>query len=184
MNLLITKLDLIENCGISENTVDKKVNIAIQQAHNKLKRIICRELYAEILTEFENKSLSVKNQNLLEYIIPFLSWQTYSDFIFPASVDHTTAGFREHVGDNEQIVDTQRLNSIKKNAETQVEFWKGELLYYLKKNVDTYPLFKNSGCYDCGSESTSFKITGAGTKDEHILERQFGDSCRYPFRLW
>jgi len=163
MNLLITKNDLIENCALSENSADNKVNVAIQQAHNKLQAVLCRDFYEELRTQFLSDSLTVYNASLMSYVKMYLVWEAYSSFVVVGAFDQTKAGFRQHTDENSQVLNSGELNMLKKNAEEQALFWKGELVNYLYDNIDNYATFKGSNCY-CKKTTYNFKISGAGSK--------------------
>jgi len=166
MNLLITKNDLIEHCGLSENTNDVKVNIAIQQAHNKLQSILCRDYYNELKTQFLAGSLTAENQTFLDdYVKFFLTWEAYASFCIVGTFAQTKAGFRQHTDENSTPVDNQRIDMIRNNAKEQSMFWHGEMMHFLMDNINDYATYKASDCYDCKEKKLpNFGISGAGKK--------------------
>jgi hypothetical protein len=179
MNLLINKNDLIEHCGLSGNTDDAKVNISIQQAHNKLQSILCRDFYNELKTEFLDGSLSTENQTFVDdYVKSFLVWEAYASFCIVGTFAQTKAGFREHTDENSSPVDNQRIDMIRNNAKEQSMFWHGEMMHFLVENIDNYATYKNSDCYDCREKKLpSFGISGAGKKKKEYYPTYLNDNC-------
>lgn len=166
MNLLITKNDLIEHCAMSENAPDVRVNVAIQQAHNRLQSILCREFFNELKDDFLDGSLSAKNTTFLDsYAKFYLIWEAYAAFCIVGTFAQTAAGFRQHTDDNSAPVDNQRIEMIRNNAKEQVKFWHAEMMHFLNENIDDYPTYKASNCYDCGVKLPGISISGAGKKE-------------------
>ena len=177
-NQLITKNELIKICALSENADDSRVNVSIQQAQNALRALLCKDFFNELIAEFNAETYTGLNETLVEnYIRPFLSWLAYEKYCLIGSQSNTKAGFREHLDDDSQPVTDNRLKSIMKNAYEQSEFFKADLLDYMYENENSFPTWKSSGCY-CITPTSTFKITGAGTKkNECTTERQFRCGC-------
>jgi hypothetical protein len=162
-NLLVTKNNLIEHCDLSENADDVRVNVAITQAHNQLRAVICRDYYDYLIAQYNANTLAGIHLTLANtYIEPYLSWLSYSKYCLIGSQENTKSGFREQVSENSQPVTEARLNAIRKNAEEQALFHQGEMLYYLKQNITLFTVYADSDCYKCKSMESTFKITGAG----------------------
>ena len=163
-NLLITKNNLIEHCGIASNADDASVNVAIVQAHNTLKSLICRDYYDFLISGNDAGSLTGYHLTLLnDYIEYYLTWLAYSKFILLGAQMNARAGFREHIEETSQPVTEARLNALRKNAEEQVMYYKAEMFFFINGNIAEFSLYKNSDCYDCTTKKESFKITGAGS---------------------
>jgi len=168
MNLLISKNDLIEQCSVSINVDDKDANVAIKQAHNKLKAIFCRDFYNELLTQYEAGTLTADNTALMSYVIDYLVWEAYVSLTVVGSFSHTKSGFREHTDENSNPVDNNRIAMIKKNAEEQANLYRGEMMAFINENIDNYSTYKTSDCYTCQRTQPAFKISGAGSKDRYV----------------
>lgn len=158
---LITKNEIIKACALSDVADDSRVNVCIQQAMNRLRAVICRDFFNELITEFNAKSYTGLNEILVkEFIRPYLSWLAYEKYVLIGSQANTKAGFREHLDDDSQPVTDQRLKSLMKNAYEQGEFYRSLMLEYLYDNEDEFLTWKASGCY-CLEPKSTFKITGA-----------------------
>ena len=160
-NQLITKNEIIKACALSKNADDSRVNVCIKQAMNRLRVVLCRDFFNELMTEFNTETYTGLNETLVEdYIRPYLSWLAYEIYTLIGAQANTKAGFREHLDEDSQPVTDQRLKSIMKNAYEQSEFYKSLMLEYLYDNEDDFATWKASGCY-CLEPKTTFKITGA-----------------------
>lgn len=169
-SLLITKNDLITYCGIAEGSDDSRINMAITQAHNQLRALLCRDYCNYLIDHNDAGDLAGVHLTFLnEYVKFYLSWMAYSKFVILGSQAQTESGFREHTDDHSQPVTDIRLNAIKKNAEEQVLYYKGEMMYYINTNIDSFSLFKTSDCYEKRIIKT-FKISGAGRKRKEYYE--------------
>lgn len=159
--LIITKDDLRQWCNVSENASDEQINICIEQAQNQLKSLFCRDYYDDFLAGFEDDSLTGQDLALLAYVKPYLSWLAYSKYTVVGSQDNTKSGFRELLSDNSQPVTESRLNAIRKNAEEQVMYYERDMMYFIKSNINDFPVYKASNCYTGKKNKLTFKITGA-----------------------
>ena len=160
-NQLITKNEIIKACALSSVADDSRVNVCIQQAMNRLRTVLCRDFFNELIVEFNAETYTGLNETLVEdYIRPYLSWLAYESYVLIGSQANTKAGFREHLDEDSQPVTDQRLKSIMKNAYEQSEFYRSLMLEYLYDNEDDFATWKASGCY-CLEPKSTFKITGA-----------------------
>ena len=92
--LLINKDDFTYLVDLSKNVTEKQLNPCILDAQIRLlKGTICSSLYDEIYTQFLDDSLTADNQNLLDnYIIPFLVFASYSNYLVMAGKRSTATG--------------------------------------------------------------------------------------------
>ena len=163
-NFLITKNDVIKYCGLTANANDDTVNVCIQQAHNRLKSIICEAMLDDLISEFlADTYTGLNNTFIQDYVQPFLTWLAYSKYVVWGAQDNTKAGFRELTDDHSTPVSDLRLKNMLTVAENEAEINRKLMIRFLFDNIASFPLFEASDCYDCCNEKKYFhKISGAG----------------------
>ncbi len=168
MTDLIPIAYLNEVCFLSLNTDDKKYRMCLKMSQDHLKDDLGPEFYTQIESQFPS-TLSADNSTLYEgYIKDFLAWQTYFNYLKFANVEATPSGIRSFKDENSDIASDIQMYSLEKNVRTQADFYKYQMINFLKEsqaNDSTkYPLWEN----DC-KEYMSFAITSVDRRSDALL---------------
>lgn len=159
---------LNEACFLSLNVNSKKYQMLLKIAQDTLGNIIGKEFYAEIETQYDADTLSTDNDALYDpYIKDYLAWKTYFEYLPFSNSDETPTGTRKFIDENSEVISDVELYARQRNVGTKVNFYKGELISFLKlaqeKDSTKYPKYEQK----C-SEEFSFGIT-AVSKESNAL---------------
>jgi len=162
---------------------DNKINVAIYNAQKRLKSILCDKEYNSLLSNFDAASLTTAQTNLLPYTQEFVVWEAYKLFIPVSGVHSTEAGYRNFEDENSNQVNKATLHELSAYADEQSNYFKGELKYFLDQNIDDYPDYKESGCYNCLGRENYTKISGAG-KRKTLSRNLYPDGYNHNKNRW
>lgn len=156
-SLLINKDDFINWTELSPNINKDKLNPHILDAQIRLvSPSVCDALYQEILTQFDNDSLTVLNETLLEdYIKPFLVMASYVNYLTTAGKVSTPTGMVKVIGDSTDQITRDELKDILKDYKAKRDFYQNRVINFLECNTTDYPLFNNC----CKPKKSNFSIT-------------------------
>ena len=163
MSKLITFAYLRAECDISSNIEDKVLDNPIKQAQETLRMILSEAFYAEIVSQFDSKTLSAANTALLTpYLKQYIAWQAYEFWAMKANVNPTRSGFRIHADESSQIAPAEDMATVLRSAEQRAAFYKGLMIVFLNKNSSNYALYTPS----CRSNTfgTGMHITSISKK--------------------
>lgn len=147
MTYLITIDDFKRKADLSANIHTDKIKAQIGPTQEMfVLKILCQELYDELIEEFAASDLSEANTDLLPYVKDFLIYKTYSRYTVTANVSSTAAGFVSHKDDISEIANPDQMKAIRMQAESDANFYQDRLVNFLKKNEDTYTLWRDSQC--------------------------------------
>lgn len=151
MIYLISIDDFKRKADLSQNLhTDKlKACIGIIQEQYAVK-LLCRDLYDEIISQIETPPMSDANTALLPYIKDFLIYKTYARYTVGANLLATPAGFRVSANAIDEPASAADMENIRSQANQDANFYQEQLLNFLIENEDDYPLWKNSTC-NCNS---------------------------------
>lgn len=132
--------------------------------------ILCQELYNELIDQLTQAGgqieyLDTELQALLPVLKKFLIYKTASDYVLVSSYQSTPAGMRKATEPTSEALSSGELSIIKKNYDDFAEYYKNNLLDFLHKKKDDYPLWKDSKCacnYDLYSKGHNFLRYGTG----------------------
>jgi hypothetical protein len=152
MIYLISIEDFKRKADISQNLhTDKlKACIGIVQEQYAVK-ILCQDLYDEIIDQTETPPMSEYNTELLPYVKDFLIYKAYARYTVGGNLLATAAGFRVAKNDIDDPASSAEMENIRSLANQDANFYQERLVNFLIKNVDNYPLWKNSIC-NCGKD--------------------------------
>lgn len=163
MGKLISYQYLRSETDISQNIPDKELDFPIKRAQEMLSMVLGVDLYAEIDSQYPN-SLSTANHSLYNpYIKQFLAWQAYQFWIVKANFKTTPSGIRVHSEENSTPATDLQMASLIRDAKEMAQTYKEKMLYYIKLNIDNYPLYGNN-CNSNNNSGTGFHITAIGGK--------------------
>jgi len=143
---LIDIEDFKRRADISQglNTDKLKGDIGITQEKFVVK-ILCQKLYNEIIGEFPD-SLSTVNTALLPLIQDFLVYKTYTRYLKGANTFSTPVGMRVQTDTTSDVASDDQMKSLRGEALSDANHYQEQLVNFLIKNVDDYPLWKDSVC--------------------------------------
>lgn len=144
------------------NTERLKQYLGVTQEKYAVK-ILCRELYNELLDEIENKTLSPANEALLPYLKDYLIRKTWYRYIQSINLLSTPAGLRTLNSTTDNVATPEQMQPVANLALSDANFYQDELVGFLKCNADDYPLWRDSicGCSDkLTNKNNQFSIVG------------------------
>ena len=163
---------LNEACFLSLNTDSKKYQMLLKIAQDNLKQILGAEFYLQIETQYNTNptTLSTDNQALYDpYIMDYLAWRTYSEYMGFGNGDETPTGTRKFKDDNSDLLSDVEMYARQKNITSKVTFYRHSLINFIKEtkaNDSTkYPLYEEK-CI----EEFSFGITSAERGSDALLK--------------
>lgn len=167
MKLLIPLSYLNEACNLSTNVEEKMYKIALRRAQGDLKNDLGPEFYEQIETQYDQSggSLTSDNSTLYEdYLKDYLAWLTAFYNLKFSQQASTPTGHREFNDDNSSILSDVKLYSLEKNMKEQANFYKNQMINFLKleqsKDSTKYPLYTN-----CAKSEFSWGISSVGGND-------------------
>lgn len=126
----------------------------------RIKSIICTDLFAELKTQIEAGTVTAANQFLLDLIRPAVANLTFAAAIPKLSVLITEKGISVFNNDRAQTINVLQpasdtmLSKLISDHTQDGEAYLKELKTFLDDNVNTYPKYKLSKCYEKDSTST------------------------------
>ena len=167
---LIPLAYLNEACFLTLNENDKKYQMVLKIAQDNLKQILGGEFYEQIESQYDANTLTADNDALYDpYIKDFLAWQTNLAYQGFANMNSTPTGNREFVEDSSTVISDVKQYGLEKNIKKMVNFYKGELLNFLKaakaNDSTKYPLWEEQ----CRSEF-SFGISVVSKASDYLFK--------------
>ena len=157
-----------DECDISKNVDDSKLDNPIKLAQEQLKYLIGDDFYDQIDSQATAFSGAADNLAFFDpYVKQFLAWQAYEYYIPKANFAETRSGFRIHREDNSDIATDKQMGELIRQVKQQSQFYKGKMISFLIKsqNADStkYPLYTSN----CGLETygNGFHITAVSRRD-------------------
>jgi hypothetical protein len=152
------------------NTDAKKYQMLLKIAQDNLKQLLGAEFYLQIETQYNTETLSTDNDALYDpYIMDYLAWRTYSEYMGFGNGDETPTGTRKFKDDNSELLSDIEMYARQKNVTSKVTFYRNEMLNFIKEakaNDSTkYPLYTEK-CI----EEFSFGITALDKRSDAIFK--------------
>lgn len=145
MSKLITFAYLRAECDISNNIEDKILDNPIKQAQETLRMILSEAFYAQVMSQFDSKSLSPANTALLTpYLKQYIAWQAYEFWLVKANFNPTRSGIRVHTDESSQIASAEEMATLLRDAKQKSAFYKGLMITFLNNNASNYSLYTTS----------------------------------------
>ncbi|NEO72146.1 DUF6712 family protein [Moorena sp. SIO3H5] len=162
---LVDITDFRERVILSQNLNSDRIKIASNLVQEKqLQRILCTQLYDEILSEYPD-NLSPANEALMPFIKDFLVFRSYYEYVATGNIQSTPAGFRIANPTDSVAASSEDLQSLGGKALSDANYYQDQLINFLVKNEDNYPLWKNSSC-NCPADLRPYlrnKFSGIGS---------------------
>ena len=163
MSKLITYAFLRAECDISSNIEDKVLDNPIKQAQETLRMILSEAFYAQIVSQFDAKTLSAANTALITpYLKQYIAWQAYEFWLVKANFNATRSGIRVHTDESSTIASSEDMATLLRDAKQKSAFYKGLMMTFLNNNASNYALYTTS----CQSNTfgTGMHITSISKK--------------------
>lgn len=173
MKLLIPLSYLTEACQLSENIDERSFKMHLKRAQFNLKEVLGYNFYEEIETQYDPNSdtLTDANATLYEdYIKDYLAWRTYYLYLGFSQSQSTPSGQRQFEEESSTILEDVKLYSFEKNVKEYANFYKYELINYMRlqqaNDSTNFPLWVDN-CVDEFSWGIS-SISRNSTKDNIV----------------
>lgn len=169
MSKLITYAYMKGETDISKNVDDAKLDNPIKNAQDRLKALIGKSFYDEIMSQVITlpQSLTTANQNLFDpYVKQYIAWQAYYFYIVKANTYETRTGVRTFIEDNSTPASDKIMGEQIALAKQNVQFYKETMINFLNSakrvSSSSYPLYTMT----CGTTTgNGFGITAVSKKD-------------------
>lgn len=110
--------------------------------------------YAELLTQKSTNTLTPANENLLygtanELFLglqAWLCWLSYKEYLLQANQKSTQTGVRTWNDNNSDLIEAKTQSMLIKDAGEKSDFYKNEVVKFLKDNTASYPLYVDNNC--------------------------------------
>ena len=97
--------------------------------------------FNDLLTKYNDQTLSADEVTLVEYMQPAIAWRTCSDSVATLSYQLKNKGIQTQSGDFSQSPEYKANMFMITNYNKKAEFYENYLWKYLVKNKDLYPNF-------------------------------------------
>ena len=155
--LIITRQDLTDYCGFSELLEAKAIEPYIFTVqYQYVKALLCPDLYSQILDEIASNTLSYENIDLIygksneqfQGVLPYLCWLAFREYLTLSGARSTQSGLKIYKSETTEQPTPAQLDTIIRNVNDKVNFYRAEIMGFLEKNKEDYPLWN---C-DCGQK--------------------------------
>lgn len=116
-----------------------------------IKRLICKDQYDELKSEYESDSLTTENEALLDELKPIIATKTVLKATDRLNSEITNQGVRLRNSTDGMSRTTSptigQLKDFKKSLKGEYESLVGDLKLFIEDNIADYPLIEASTCY-------------------------------------
>jgi hypothetical protein len=152
---------------VSESVDDKTIEPKLKVAHDRLKFIIGRKFYDQLVSQYPNNFSSDNSAFYDPQVKEFLAWTAYSFYIPKANIYETRTGLRVFKEANSDAASDKQVAALISLANENAEFYKGALVNFLieQQTLDStkYPLYTEK--WPSNKFTTSFNITAIRGRD-------------------
>lgn len=175
--LLITLSNVSDRLKISSTLELEEYRPYILLAQDLyLSKILCKDFFDEIVTEYQNDSLSDVNQTLYDdYIKNALVYRSYALYLSEANIHVKNSGLRTFIEEDSSDKDSKAIYSMVSMYNQRADSYENFLKEHLEDFASTYPTYYTN-CNSCKTTSSALKITSIGY-DKHQKEC---DKCNSP----
>jgi hypothetical protein len=160
----VTETYLEKSTPITANVDATDVTPWVQvNAENWVRKIIGTYFFNDLLTKYNNQSLSADEVILVELMKPAIAWRAASDAVFGLSYQLKNKGLQQQNGDYSTEVDLTEVQFAMKHYADKAGIYEAAIYTYLedKTNADLYPMFTNvlnvdSDIRKCGGTGPSY----------------------------
>lgn len=168
MQTLLSINDFYDWVGLSDKVqYDDLSHFVLQAQTGYLRPILCEGQYNALIDAWENDDFTNLENDLMQYVRPFLVFMAYTLYLKQNGLINTATGFKVTIdpqGTTEPLTDA-RMEAIRRDYREQADFYKNDLIQFLKRKKDNYPLWKNSDCA-CVDQGVAVYMMGVKSKEQ------------------
>ena len=145
MIYFITENYLKNNTPITNNVdVTDIMPYVATQARLRIKSILGAVFYEDILTKYNDQTLSADETTLVEYIQPVIAWYSAEDAVFGLSYQLKNKGVQQQFGDYSNAVSKDEIAFNMDHYHQKAETFEQDLINWLIDNKALFPLFTSA----------------------------------------
>ena len=164
-NYFITEAFLISN-GIVYNNVDAHYAGLIQFAAKAfVKPQIGSYFFEDLLTKYNNQTLSTDEQTLVEKMQWAIAWRVKADIGIEMTYQLTNNGYLKQADDNAQVIDLKEVSFLTDRALQKAILFESELKDYLVDNKNLYSVYLDILNKDSMIKNNEFNYGGTNLND-------------------
>lgn len=144
------------------NNVDPKLLIsAILVSQDKhMLQILGSGIYSELKTQISTNTLTSLNQSILQdYCQPIIAWFACVEALPNISMHIQNKGVEIKKSENSDAADIDSLLFLMQNYESTGKFYAKQLINYLRRNSELFPLYYNPGGNDGSNVDTIYGLS-------------------------
>lgn len=137
------------------------------------KKILCVELYDQLLTEIAADELTTANDALLPYLKDYLIYKTWIRYLNSINAMSTPSGMRTQSDTTSDVASPELMNGLVNQARSDANFYQDELVNFLTCNKDDYPLWRDSQCgcaKDFTRKNNQFSVIGSPSTGNKTID--------------
>jgi hypothetical protein len=140
-----------------QNTVDVNDLVPFIQtvAEMTVQPILGTYFFNDLLTKYNNQTLSADETTLVEYLQPIIAWQTCAEGVIILSRQLKNKGLQSQFGDYSQSADLKDVAFYSDHYNMKSKFYVNRLVTYLKDYKDLYPNYTSKLNKDSNIEPTT-----------------------------
>ncbi len=159
--LLLTADQILQYVGVSEKIEEMYINPHIRnQQYLMIRPILGISLFDYLIGCVETDTLSGTTQTLLNMVKPALSYYVLSVAYYDLSYKTTKKGVMRQVDDSAEVPSDEMVAMKAQQARDTATAFANDLIYWLKENKDTYPLYRDEDDKDTTKRTGSPIFTG------------------------
>lgn len=146
--IFITEQVLKDRTGISAAIDGKQLKPIIKLAQDIfLRPALGSALYSRLQAGVTANSLTTPERTLLDvYVTDCLVWSTISNLPVATSYQFYAKGVLQKTADDSQTPSSNDLDKVTQHYQNYAEFYKQELINYLRQNYTSFSQYANPGC--------------------------------------
>lgn len=150
-----------KNTPITANIEASEVSVWVQvNAENWVRKIIGTYFFNDLLTKYNNQTLSSDEQTLVNLMKPAIAWRAASDAAFALSYQLKNKGIQVQNSDNSTFAQLNEVQFTMQHFADKAAIYEGAIYDYLgkKENSDLYANFNSA----LNNDSLAKKSGGEG----------------------
>jgi hypothetical protein len=161
MIFFVTEQWLEKNTPITANIEASEVAVWVQvNAENWVRKIIGTYFFNDLLTKYNNQTLSSDEQTIVNLMKPAIAWRAASDAAFSLSYQLKNKGIQVQTSDNSTFAQLNEVQFTMQHFADKAAIYEGAIYDYLskKENSDLYANYNSS----LNDDSLAKKQNGTG----------------------
>lgn len=145
MIYFVTENYLKKKTPITDNVSALDVSKFIEPAASTwMQSILGTYFFNDLLTKYNNETLSADEETLVAKIQPAVAWRAAAMSVIGLTYQLKNKGLQKQNGDNSESVDLTEAQFVKTEYVQQAEFFESMTRKFLNLNKDDYPKFTSS----------------------------------------